>query len=219
MKLLPVAFLCAVGSLPFLLIGCGGSSSAAKSSYPVTHSGAVHKVEKGTVVGARQVKIDGRATNLGRIVGGTLGTAVGALSVPIESTTVSNTSIVPTPDGGVGISGTQSTSSNVHESRAAMAVGSAVGVLVGQKVEKMITSKRAQELTIAMDSGETVVIVQDFREPAFYENERVKVYTTRVGESVVYHTDEDPNMDPNTSAYIIGDESEVEEVDFEPVTW
>ncbi len=161
-------------------------------------------------MGVRQVKIDGVATNMGRLVGAGIGGAVGALAVPVES----EVSIQQTSPDSVSIYET----SNRHENQAAMAVGGAVGMVVGQKVEKALTAKRAQELTIALDSGETVLVVQVYREPAFYEDERVKLCTTRAGDSVVYHSGEDPTMDPDTNAYLISDIEEVEE-EFEPVTW
>lgn len=193
----------------FLFWGCASSPSA-MSRYPITHAGAVQKVEDGTVVGVRPVKIDGVATNLGRIVGAGVGGAAGALAVPVKSEIV----IQETQPGLINIS----ESSNRHEAHAATAIGGAVGMVVGQKVEKALTAKRAQELTIALDSGETVLVVQEYREPEFYENERVKLYTTRAGDSVVYHSGENPGMDPDTNAYLIPDQSEDED-DFEPVTW
>lgn len=189
--------------------GCASSPTSA-SKYPVTHAGAIQKVEEGTVVGVRQVKIDGVATNMGRLVGAGIGGAVGALAVPVES----EVAIRQTSPNSIGIY----EKSNRHENQAAMAVGGAVGMVVGQKVEKALSAKRAQELTIAMDSGETVLVVQVYREPAFYENERVKLYTTRSGDSVVYHSGEDPTMDPDTNAYLITEPEGAGE-QFEPVTW
>ncbi|MBD5782077.1 hypothetical protein IEN85_21440 [Pelagicoccus sp. NFK12] len=189
--------------------GCASSPTTA-SKYPVTHAGAIQKVEEGTVVGVRQVKIDGVSTNLGRLVGAGIGGAVGALAVPVESEAV----IEQTSPNSISIYET----SNRHENQAAMAVGGAVGMVVGERVEKVLTAKRAQELTIALDSGETVLVVQVYREPGFYEDERVKLYTTRAGDSVVYHASVDPTVDPDTNAYLIPD-TDVEEAEFEPVTW
>lgn len=190
------------------IAGCGSGGSSSPARYPITHAGSVKKVEKGTVVSVRQVKIDGVATNLGAIVGAGIGGAAGSLAVPLESKTV----ITQTSPTSIQIHG----SNNVHESRAAMGVGAAVGAVVGQKVEKAMTAKRAQELTIALDGGETVSIVQEYREPAFYEDDRVELYTTRIGNSVVYHMGSDPTLDPDTNAYLISDEATEE---FETVTW
>lgn len=147
---------------------------------------------------------------MGRVVGAGIGAAVGAVTVPYES----ETSIYESEPGVISIEG----SDNRAQSNAAMAVGGAVGMVVGQEVEKIITAKRAQELTIAMDQGETVVVVQEHREPEFYEDERVKVLTTRSGESVVYHAGENPGLDPDTNAYLI-DDAEAEEDEFDTVTW
>lgn len=191
-------------------MGACGSTSSSTARYPVTHAGAVQNVQEGTVVSTRVVKIDGRATNMGRLVGAGIGTAVGSVTVPYES----ETRIYESEPGVISIDGTD----NRAQNRAAMAVGGAVGMVVGQEVEKMITAKKAQELTIALDQGETVVVVQEYREPEFYEDERVKVYTTRSGDSVVYHAGENPGLDPETNAYLI-DETVEDSDEFETVTW
>ncbi len=147
---------------------------------------------------------------MGMIVGAGIGGAVGSVAVPVETqTTVQQTG----PDT-ISIN----SSSNVNENRAAMAVGTAVGSVVGRKVEKALTAKLAQEITIAMDGGETISVVQEYEEPGFYENERVKILTGRMGESVVYHANYDPNADPETNAYLIPEDEELEG-DFEPVSW
>ncbi|MDQ8203379.1 hypothetical protein [Pelagicoccus sp. SDUM812003] len=194
-----------------MITGCSSTGSSQKSRYPVTASGAIQRVENGTIVATRTVKIDGRATNVGTAVGAGVGAAVGAIAVPRRQTTT-----ISSPQPNVIQA---NTTSNRHESDAAMAVGGAVGVLAGRKVEKMLTARKAQELTIAMEGGETVMVVQEYREPEFMVNERVKVYTTRTGESVVYHSDEDPHLDPDTDAYVIPDDGEFGEDEFEPVEW
>lgn len=204
-----VLALLVLANLLVVLSGCA-SSSPPRARYPVTHAGAVQKVESGTVVSSRTVRIDGRATQMGAIVGAGVGAAVGAVSVPRKSETV----ITQTAPDRIEVRGKD----NRNQANAAMAVGGAVGIVVGREVEKMVTARKAQELTIALDSGETVVVVQELREPEFYENERVKVYSTRMGESRVYHSDENPHLDPDTAAYVV-DEEVVEDDEFEPVTW
>ena len=200
-----VAFAC----LPLALIVTACSSTSVPTRYPVAHTSVAHKLEQGTVIRANEVVIDGQATNLGMIVGGGLGGAAGAVAVPVQTTA----EIVPNSAGGLDVD----ISSNRHENRAAMAVGAALGTVVGRKVEKKLSEKKAQELTIKLDSGETVVIVQQRRDQPFYDNERVQVYTTRLGNSRVFHADEDPYVDPETNAYI-PDDAEIEH-EYEPVTW
>ncbi len=188
----------------FLLAACGTTSSTL--SYPAAHASVPHKLVNGRILEARDVTIDGHATNMGMIVGGGIGSAVGAIAVPVKSTTT----ITPNSSGGVDVRG----SSNAHESRAAIAAGAALGAIAGRKIEKKLSTRKAQELVIELEGGETMVIVQPIREPAFRKDEKVRVYSTKYGASKVFHSDEDPFIDPETNAYLIpevGDE--------EIVTW
>jgi len=87
-----------------------------------------------------------------------------------------------------------------------MAIGAAVGMVVGQKVEKILSTKKAQELTIEMDGGETVIIVQEKTGSDFHPDELVQVYSTRLGASRVFHMDDDLFFDVETNAYIMDEE-------------
>lgn len=207
MNIAELSKLVACISVAALVTAC--SSTSSRSHYPTAHAGIAHKLEHGTILETRDVVIDGQATNVGTVVGGGIGGAVGAIAVPVKSTT----SITQNDAGGLDIHG----SSNVHESRAAMGIGAAVGVLAGRHIEKKLSARKAQELVIQLDSGERVVIIQPNREPPFISNERVQVYTTALGNSRVFHGDEDPYVDPETNAYLI--EEEGEEFEDEPVVW
>ena len=155
------------------------------------------------MISTREVVIDGKATAMGTAVGAGIGTAVGAIAVPVETTSTTQGVISQTPTGDINVTETTNVSTNSNENRAAMAVGAAVGAVVGRKVEKKLSEIQAQELTIKLDSGETIVVVQQLRQPYFYDQERVKVYTTGYGNSRVFHDDEDPFLDPETNAYLI----------------
>lgn len=182
-----------LAALPLLVSACA-SSSGAKNRYPVAHSGIAHKLEQGTVVSVQEVIIDGQATLIGTSGGAAVGSAVGiAASGPIEST------------------------GDYQQAALTGAVAGVVGAVVGRQVEKQLTQKKAQELTIKLDSGEMIIVVQERREPPFGYDDRVQVYMTKLGNSRVFHADEDPYVDPETNVYIPDDAEIVHEQ--EPVRW
>ncbi len=71
----------------------------------------------------------------------------------------------------------------------ASAGGAVAGAIVGEKVEKALTAKLAQELTIELDDGQTVVVVQELKEPAFQTGDRVSLLEARGGYARVRHED------------------------------
>lgn len=188
------------------------SSSSRPVHYPTTSSGVAQKLDKGTIAGIREVVIDGRATNLGSIVGAGIGAGIGSIATPVQQTQTRTRRVNPKTGQ---VSEKINVSSNSNENRAATIIGGAVGAVVGRKVEKALTAKKAQEITIEMDSGEVVVVVQQKREPGFYSTERVQIYTTSAGNSRVFHIDDDPFTDPDVSAYIVDEAS----AELPPVTW
>lgn len=166
--------------------GCASRGAAAR--YPVAHVGVAHKLDQGTIVSAREVVIDGEATGLGRVSGAAVGGAAGAVSA-----------------GG-----------SVAQRTVGVAIGGVVGSIVGNEVEKRVTEKRAQELTIRLDSGELIVVVRPVDEGAYMETERVQVFTTTSGATRVLRDGVDPTFDPDVEAYDIdvGPEPTVDPVDW-----
>jgi outer membrane lipoprotein SlyB len=55
------------------------------------------------------------------------------------------------------------------------AAGSVAGAVVGQAVEESATRKRAQEITIRLDDGSTVVVTQESSTGLFQDGDRVRV--------------------------------------------
>lgn len=53
--------------------------------------------------------------------------------------------------------------------------GAVVGAVVGQAVEEVATRKRAQEITVRLDDGSTVTIVQESSTGLFMDGDRVRV--------------------------------------------
>ena len=79
------------------------------------------------------------------------------------------------------------------------------GAVVGPKIEKALTSKRAQELTIQIDEGGIIVVVQELREPRFNIGDSVRVDSNVAGAARIFHAHENPHIDPDTGAYLPDD--------------
>ena len=177
------ALVAACVSIASLCLAACSSSSAGKTRYPAGHEGVAHKFDEGTIVATHDVIVDGQATNMGTIVGTAVGGAVGAIS---------KTDIQDSTD--------------VAQRGIATAVGAAAGAVLARHIEKELTKHAAQQLTIALDSGELVIIIQKAREPHFYEDERVRVYTTPSGDARVLHMADEIYAETETNIYIIGEE-------------
>ncbi len=124
---------------------------------PRSISGKVQQVESGTVISTRIVVIDGETTRLGQTSGAVIGAAVGQ--------TVGKGSGRTLATAGAGVA----------------------GAVVGSVVEKELTKKKAQELTINLDDGGAIVVIQEIREGGFGEGDRVNVSSTPSGEAHVSH--------------------------------
>ncbi len=199
-----LASLACLCSLWFL--GCAASKPSAR--YPVAHASVAHRLEMGTVVGTRDVVIDGTSSTMGMVLGAGVGAAVGAVAVPRKDTVT----VVNNGDS-IGIR----SKSNSGQANAAVAIGSVVGAVAARHIEKKLTTVRAQELMIQLENGEVVVIVQERRVPEFSEGDAVQLYTTAMGNSRVFHADENPFVDPETRAYLT--EEGAAEPEFAPVAW
>ncbi len=101
-------------------------------------------VRHGEVLMVVPVVIDGQATQLGLVAGGAIGYAIGDKI-----------------DGR-------------GQSHVGGAVGAVTGAIVGQAIEKEITKQDGLEITIEMDNGKVIAIVQAAT-VGFAEGERVRV--------------------------------------------
>lgn len=180
--------------LLFAFCGCGGAGRTV-NHFPRGHTGLAHTLEKGRIVSQQAIVIDGTTSMVGTSIGAAVGTAVGAAA-----------------------SGTIEDERDLRQTIGTSAIGGAVGAVVGRVVEKKLTERRGQELQIELEDGERLVVIQavENKRP-FVDGEEVLVYTTQNGISRVYHSDQDPYIDPETNAYIVSDE--LEETEFEPVTF
>ncbi len=139
-----------------------GCASNNYSKVPSTAAGVAHSVNTGTVVDTRKVNIEGQSTARGTVTGGIAGREIGRT--------------IGRGDG----------------SLIAGAGGAIIGAAVGHKVEKALSSKIAQEVTVELDDGGTVVIVQELEDPEFIVGDRVAVLESRAGWSRVrHHADSD----------------------------
>jgi len=108
-------------------------------------------VDYGEVVDLDQVTIEGQRTSLGRVGGGYVGYEAGRA---------------------VGGSGT---------SRAiGGAIGTVAGAVAGEAVEEGLTRQAGLQITVRLDSGRTIAIVQAADQP-FAVGEKVKVYSRSDG--------------------------------------
>ncbi|EPJ46384.1 MAG: hypothetical protein OFPII_20660 [Osedax symbiont Rs1] len=127
----------------------GCASNLTGDNYSASEARKVQAVEFGRVISERPVVIDGRQN-------GVLGTAAGGILGGVIASNVG---------GGSG-------------SDIAAGIGAVVGGILGQKIEEKYTRKQGQEITVRMDSGETISIVQQISQANFFAvNDRVRVLT------------------------------------------
>ncbi len=129
----------------FLFIGCSFPSSQPVVARSQTN--VMHTLELGTVIAVRGVSVEGERTGLGGWGGAAIGAAAASPS-----------------DGRYGT-----------EERLASAAAGVVGAVAGQAVEEVATREGAQEITIQLDSGRTVMITQETPDGLFQQGDRVQV--------------------------------------------
>ena len=113
-----------------LLTSLGCASSMSGNAYTREQARSAHTVHHGTVVYVRPVQIEGTKSGLGTIAGGILGAALGS--------TIGGGSgrVVATAAGGVG------------------------GAIAGSAAEEGVTRQNGLEITVELDNGEVLAIVQ-----------------------------------------------------------
>ena len=132
-------------ALAFVALLAGCSPYTSSSrSYPKYQARTAFKVYPAEVVSIKPVQIDGTYTRLGTYGGGAIGYTVGR--------TVG--------DGG--------------GSRIAGAVGGVAGAVAGRAVEEAATREKGFEITVLLDNGDIIAIVQA-ADQTFTEGEKVRV--------------------------------------------
>jgi len=130
------------------LLAFGCTFPSSRRTIPASQAGVMQNVDTGVVTSVREVNIEGQKTNLGMYGGGLVGGAAGSAV-----------------GKGVGKSIASATA----------AVG---GAIVGQAVEEAATRKLAQEISVRLDDGRTIVVTQEVQTGRYQDGDRVRVLHT-----------------------------------------
>ena len=138
-----------VGGISLLMLGLTGCVSGLQGdTYSRSEARQVQEVEFGTILTTNPVVIEGRQTGVGQLPGAIIG----------------------------GVAG-----SSVGEGKGQeifTVLGAVGGAVVGSMIEERATRAQGLELTIKMDSGKTLSIVQEVDSvSAFIAGQRVRVLT------------------------------------------
>ena len=125
-------------------IAVGCASSMSGSTYSRDQAQKVQTVHEGEVIMVREVLIEGTKSGVGGLAGGVMGYALGS-----------------TIGGGSG-------------KRVARAAGAVGGAAAGAAIEEGATRQKGLEITVKLDNGETISIVQGADEK-FDEGDLVRV--------------------------------------------
>lgn len=128
----------------------GCTFPSSRTTVPRSHVGVMQRLDLGQVVAVREVVIDGEKTYLGIASGGSIGAAAGYPG------------------------GRANTGDYVVQ-----AISATAGAIVGAAVEELATRKLGQEITVQLDTGDTVVIIQEADDGYFQEGDRVQVHSAQ----------------------------------------
>jgi len=141
--------------LTLLVLTVGGcASSMSPDSYSRSQARQVQTVEEGEVIYVREVMIEGTKSGFGTIAGAALGYSLGR-----------------TIGGGSG-------------TKIAKTAGAVGGAMAGSAIEEKATQQKALEITVKLDNGEVIAIVQAADVP-FDEGDSVRVIRRPNGEARV----------------------------------
>ena len=132
----------------------GCAPSMSSNSYTRGAARQVQTVEEGEVVYVREVMIEGTKTGFGTIAGGIMGRALG---------------------GGVG---------GGSGKKMAKAAGTFGGAVAGSVIEEKATQQKGLEITVKLESGEVIAIVQS-ADVVIEEGDLVRVLRRPNGEARV----------------------------------
>jgi outer membrane lipoprotein SlyB len=134
-----------VALIALLSLSAGCTFPSSKRVVPSARANVMQTIQTGIVESVREVVIEGQKTNLGMYGGGLIGGAAAS---------------------GVG---------QGYGTALASATAAVGGAIIGQATEELATRKRAQEIVVRLDSGQTVVITQPTPDGQFREGDRVRV--------------------------------------------
>ena len=136
------------------LLSIGCASRTSSNVYSREQAQRIHHVDEGEVINVRPIEIEGSVSGLGAIAGAIMGYAVG---------------------GTIGEGSGQSV---------ARAVGTIGGALLGAAVEEGASHQTGTEITVRLDYGEVIAIIQAADE-RFQIGDRVKVLRLNDGSARV----------------------------------
>ena len=142
----------------FILIFVIGGCVSSRSGrvYSRHQTRTQHTVHIGTVEKVEYVDIEGNRTPVGVIAGGALGAVVGNSIGDDSGRTI------------------------------ATVLGAILGGVAGSAVEEKVTGKEGLEITIKLESGKTIAVIQE-ADMSFHVGERVRVLTDFDGMTRVKH--------------------------------
>lgn len=143
-------------SCSLLMLSACSSSPTSSNVYSTAQAGVMQQVEFATVTGVRNIIIERNSTDTGQTAGGIIGAVAGSEVGKGKGRIV----------GGV--------------------VGAVAGSAIGSVIDRKAQAQPGIELTLQMDSGRTVAIVQLAGE-MFHVGEKVKILTTGNGQARVTH--------------------------------
>lgn len=128
------------------IVGCANSGLTG-DTYTQSDARQVQQVEYGSVLSVKPVVIEGDREGVAGSIGGTIIGGIAGNSVG---------------DG--------------NGQAIATAIGAVVGGIIGQQTEEKFTRKQGQEITIRMDNGNTISVVQEVKDKQFFvANDRIKL--------------------------------------------
>ena len=128
------------------LLWVGCTFPSSRRVVPAAQASAMQNVDTGVVIGVREVNIEGQKSNLGLIGGGVIGAAA-----------------------------TKPASGSGRAAALGQAAATVGGAVAGQAVEEVATRKRAQEITVRLDDGRTVVVTQEVTSGLYQDGDRVRI--------------------------------------------
>ncbi len=128
-----------------IVSGTACQSSRSSQVYTREQARKVHTVKLGVVEMVREVEIEGTKSPVGTIAGGAAGGAIGN-----------------TIGGGSG-------------NTVATVVGAIGGAIIGSFLEEKITKKKGLEITVKLEGGEVIAIVQEAY-LSFYVVDKVQIF-------------------------------------------
>lgn len=123
----------------------GCASGKGSDDYQRSETRRVYEVKMGVVESVRTVKLEGTASGVGTVAGGAIG----------------------------GIAGSEA--GRGKGSAVGAVLGAVVGGLAGAAAEEGLTRKTGQEITVKLDSGRTIAVVQEDTGETFARGDRVRI--------------------------------------------